>query len=467
MKNLFLIILFLALLSFGVAAQCETEPTINVTGKVLRELKIPKQTAASEDYLLTLKANAPGASWQTKDAEAAVLTVFVDGKYNQDVILFAGAETFEYQGLLGKLSAGEHIISFVLNEERSAQNARRVKIQSAFVVAFEDLIANAATTDRSRPAYIATINAPVIYLRPDTIDKFSDVPLLTYYEIFDEPENIKRIRYTTIFTNEDGGTQSAALMARWGRMTDIEWIYEIRVRENGEILSEIYQAANHETKKFTGKRFGSHPLIMDATDNNNFADAGCSSLRVSPLLVQTNLSDGSRETVMDAFPWTYRIMAEEAFREGRVNPNKLGANTIDDPREYLYAEIYSEPEDAAINVEAETAGGEKFTSDGENKFLRVSRPGFVRIALRVPQNRAADFPEKVSVGCYAVSNDSASKGVCRNARLVKLLQLDRNYKPIFKKLDSKARNIKAGEKIILTVGSKSNFKSEKNKRTKL
>lgn len=448
MKNLLTSILLIAFLSLGISAQCEIEPTIETTGKVLKELKLSKQAKSSADFLLTLKAKVTSASWQTRGAEAAILTVFVDGKYNQDLILFAGAKTFEYRGLLGKLSAGEHIVSIVLNEARSAPNAKRVKIQSAFSVAFEDLIANAATTDRSRPAYIATINAPVIYLRPDTIDKFSDVPLLTYYEIFDEPENIKRIRYTTIFTNEDGGTQSAALMARWGRMTDIEWIYEIRVRENGEILSEIYQAANHETKKFIGKQFGSHPLIMDATDNNNFADAGCSSLRVSPLLVQTNLSDGSRETVMDAFPWTYRIMAEEAFREGRVNPNKLGANTIDDPREYLYAEIYSEPENAAINVEAETAAGEKFASDGDNKFLRVSRPGFVRIALRVPQNGAGKFPKTVTIGCYATAENSASESACRNVRLIKLVRLDRNYLPVVKSIAAKSQNIKNGGKAI-------------------
>ncbi len=452
--SIFVVNCLLLIVAANGLAQCEIEPIIETTGKVLKELKLSKQAKSSADFLLTLKASVTGASWRTRGAEAAILTVFVDGKYNQDLILFAGEETFEYQGLLGRLSAGEHTISIVLNEARSAPNARRVKIQSAFSVAFEDLIASAATTDRSRPAYIATINAPVIYLRPNTIDKFSDVPLLTFYEIFDEPENIKRIRYTTIFTNEDGGTQSAALMARWGRMTDIEWIYEIRVRENGAILSEIYQAANHETKNFKGKRFGNHPLIMDATDNNNFADTGCSALRVSPMLIAARLSnpssgiEGSRETLMDAFPWTYQIMAREAIREGRVNPKKLAANTIDDPREYLYAEIYGEPENAAINVEAETAAGEKFTSDGGNKSLRVGRPGFARIALRTPQNRAGQFPKTVNIGCYATGENPASESVCRNVRLIKLVRLDRNYLPIFKNIGAASRNIKSGEKAI-------------------
>ena len=440
MKNLLTAILFIAFLSFEVSAhevsaQCEIEPTIAATGKVLRELKVTKQADTPAEFTLTLKASSAGASWQIKGAEAAILTVFVDGKYNQDSILFAGAKTFEYRMPLGKLDAGEHIISLVLNEARSAPNARRVKIGSAFIAAFEDVSADSKTTDRTIFDYIARINPPVIYLRPDTIDKFSDIPLLTFYEIFDEPENVKRIRYTTIFTNEDGGTQSAALMARWGRMTDIEWVYEIRANEKGVILSAFYRGANHETKTFNGRRvFGNHPLLFDATINNNFADTGCSPLRVSPLLAHANLADGSRETVMDAFPWNYQIMAREALREGRVNPSNLGANTIADPRDYLYAEIYSEPENAAINVESETSSGEKFTSDAGNAALRVSRSGYLRIAMRLPKNSAADFPKAVSIGCYAVSNNSASESVCQNLRLIKLIRLDRNYLPVFKNI---------------------------------
>ncbi len=457
MKNLFLIILLLASLSFGVFAQCETEPTIEKTGGILKELNVGKSqrevvdNSAQTEFGLFIKASTRGASWQKTGAEAAVLTVFVDGKYNQDAILFAGEKIFEYQMLLGKLDRNEHKITVVLNQMRSAPNAKNVKIYSAVAFPNEDINARAKAAESSIPDYIAAINAPMIYLRPNTIDKFSDIPLLTYYEIFDEPENVKRIRYTTIFTNEDGGTQSAALMARWGRTTDIEWVYEIRVRAGGEILSEIYQAANHETKIFKGNRFGSHPLILDATVNNNFADTGCSALRVSPMLVQANLSNGSREAIMDAFPWTYKIMAQEAMREGRVNPSNLDANTIADPRDYLYAEIYSEPKAAAIALEAGNSGGEKFSSDAGNIALRVSRNGYLRIAMRLPKDSAADFPKVVGIGCYAVSDNSASESVCQNLRLIKLVRLNRNYLPIVKNINAKSKNIKSGEKAVFAL----------------
>lgn len=407
---------------------CEPEPTIETTGVILKELKVKKDRRAATDKTdelgLSVRASVKGTSWQTKNAEAAVLTVFVDDRYNQDAVLFAGSETFEYRMLLGKYNSGAHRITIVLNRKHSAPNAANVEIHTAFANFYEDLTIT-KPSDRSISAYLAITNAPLIYLRPETIGKFSDVPLLTFYEIFDEPENIKRIRYTTIFSNEDGGTQSAALLARWGRLTDIEWINEIRVTENGKILSEIYQGANHETKNFAGQRFGSHPLYFDATVNNNFSDAGCSPLRVSPLLVRTDLSSGSRETVMDAFPWTYRIMAEEAIREERINPQALGENTTDDLRNYLYVEVYSENDAAAVAVEIQTLDGRTSRSDWDDARLRIDRNGYKRIAVRLP---SITSPLKsLSLFCQATAKAQTASG-CRNARIIKFMRLDEKFR---------------------------------------
>ncbi|MGI8640886.1 MAG: hypothetical protein ACR2MG_13200 [Pyrinomonadaceae bacterium] len=445
MKNLFRIILSIVLLSLGIYAQCETEPTIEKTGKVLRKLKTTnKEEQSSADYLLTLKASVKGASWQKKGAEAAVLTLFVDGRYNQDIVLFAGAEKFDYRVLLGKFPKGEHTLAVVLNDARSAQNAKNVRLFSADVIRAVQIKGDARD-------YAALVNSPILYARPNTIDKFSDIPLLIYYEIFPTGENTFKIRYTAIYSNEDGGTQTAALMARWGRATDIEWVYEVEFRD-GAIASEIYQGANHETKTFNGKRaFGAHPLIFDVTVNNNFSDAGCSELRFAPLPIRADLSKKSRETVMDENAWTYRIMAQEAIREGRVNGAKLDANIIADPRDYLYAEIYSEPKTAAIALEAENSGGEKFSSDAGIAALRVSRNGFLRIAMRLPKNSAADFPKALSIGCYAVSDNSAPESVCQNLRLIKLVRLDRNYLPIFKNINAVSKNVKSGEKTVFAL----------------
>ncbi len=450
MKKIILQFLFILLCSNVVFAVCDQEPKIENAGKILKELKIRKNRgkSAESEIGLSVEASVKGASWEKKDSEAAVLTVFVDGKYNQDVILFAGENLFEYQMFLGKHDGNEHKITIVLNKERSAPNAQNVRIKSADATIFENLI-ETKPADRSIPAYVAMLNAPVIYLRPNTIDKFSDIPLLTYYEIFDEPENVKKIRYTTIFTNEDGGTQSAALLARWGRMTDIEWVYEIRVGANGEVLSGIFQGANHETKNFQGERFGDHPLFLDATVNNNFADAGCSQMRVSPMLIQTNLENGSRETVMDKFAWTYRIMAEEAMRENRIDPLKLGANTVDDLRNYLYVEVYSENDAAAVGVEIQTADGKTSRSDFGDARLRVERSGYKRIAVRLPAPLST--LKSVSLICQPTPNAQVSS-VCRNARIIKFVRLDEKY-GIVQTLnpESETRTLKPDEKLIWSL----------------
>lgn len=234
-------------------------------------------------------------------------------------------------------------------------------------------------------------------------------------------------------------------MARWGRITDIEWVYEIRVNENGEILSEIYQGANHQTKNFKGKRFSEHPLLLDATVNNNFADEGCSPLRISPKLVEANLSDGSRETVMDKFAWTYRIMAEEAIRENRINPQKLGANSIDDLQNYLYVEVYSENDSAAVAVEIQTTDNQTSRSDFGDASLRVDRSGYKRIAVRIPSKDSS--PKSINLICNSTNNISDAPG-CKNSRIIKFIRLNEKYKILqTQNSDSKIRSLKPNEKL--------------------
>ena len=45
------------------------------------------------EALLDLTASAPGTDWGTAGSESAVVTVTLDGKYNQDVVLFAGEQS--------------------------------------------------------------------------------------------------------------------------------------------------------------------------------------------------------------------------------------------------------------------------------------------------------------------------------------------------------------------------------------
>src|SRR5215813_3644190 len=254
---------------------------------------------AESEALLDLTASAPGTSWRERDAEAAVVTIYVDGQYHQDVILFAGTREFTHQLLLGRVGPGEHSLRVEFNRKQSAAKATSVKIGEAKVT----------TIDRKHPEFQAIARAPIIYARPDTVGKYSDVPLLTYYES-ERPGAYDRLAYTVIFSNEDGGTQTTALMARWGRTTDIEWVCEARISAEGETKT-IFQAANHQNTQFAGKLEADHPLMFVATINNNFSDHGQSEMRFAPRPMPFDARAASREEMMDRHPWTYRVMADE------------------------------------------------------------------------------------------------------------------------------------------------------------
>ena len=426
MKYIVLVVLLIFLSSINILAVCEPEPTLKTAGRIVlsESFEIKNDLSKSDfsfsenDYFLSLETKAEDSSWRIKAAESPVLTVFVDGKYNQDLILFAGAERFIYRITLGKFDKGKHALVIVLNKARSAANSKKVKIYSTKIFASETTAVN------SKENRIALANSPILYARTNAIDKFTDIPLITYYEILPLAENRFKVRYTTIFTNEDGGTQTTALMARWGRPTDIEWVYEFEFADD-KIVSEIYQGANHETVNFKGSRaLGGHPLIYTVTDNNNFSDTGCSALRISPLPIEADLSKKSRETVMDENFWTYRVMAEEAIRENRINPQQLGVNTIDDLRNYLYVEIYSENVSAAVAVEAQTIDGQTSRSDFGDARLRVDRSGYKRIAVRSPSPTSP--LKSLSLICQTTSAEQTS--ACRNARIVKFIRLDEKYR---------------------------------------
>ena len=440
-----IVIFTLILLSATVKifARCD-EPIIGKTGKIIaaQTFEIPSKPQSNET-ILQIEAAAEKSSWEIKDSESAVLTVFVDEQYNQDVMLFGGSEKFVYKIILGKLAAGKHQLKIVFNNARSAKNIRAAKISRLNV----SQLKNNAPEDAA-----AMANAPFLYNRADTIDKFSDIPLVTYYEILPSSANDYKIRYTTIFTNEDGGTQTAALLARWGRATDIEWVNEIEIK-NGASVGGIIQGINHETKTFAGKYvFGTHPLIYDASVNNNFADSGCSPLRTAIAPIRADLSKKSRETVMDENAWTYKLMAHEALREGRINPDKLDADIIADLRDYVYAEISGEPHNAAIAVEIAAPDGQKFSSDNGNKFLRVNRPGFVRIAVQMPKQMRGKFPAALAVTCHAASAEAQSE--CRNVNLIKLVRLNENYALTELKISSPPQTVKAGERAEFIISRK-------------
>ena len=373
---------------------------------------------------LEIEARSPGASWALEGAEAAALLISVDGVYNQDLLLWAGDELFRYRVALGHLSRGKHTVSVALNAARSAAKARRAEVKLLRPLPLAS--ARGGGTDEDR---MALAHSPFLYARANTIDHFTDLPLLMYYEILREAGDDLVVRYTVIFTNEDGGTQTAALLARWGRGTDIEWVYQFRVRGQ-KIVEETYQGVRHETKVFTGTRTGgSHPLLAVASDNNNFSDLACSAVRFAPLPIRARLETATRESVMDLYPQTYRAMTEELLREHRISATPADINTIADPREYFYIEAASEQEGTALAFDVKVTGHPGiFSSDMGDPRLRIDRSGNFRTAVRLPRGVSASMVETITARCHASSQPVSDRG-CNHMKLMRALMLDQSFVP--------------------------------------
>lgn len=393
-------------------------------GQMLIEKPFRLESAAEVE--LDLVAAAPNTSWGTQGREAAVVTVSIDGHYQQDIMLFAGSETFTYPVTLGSLRPGEHTLRIDFNRKFSAPGASTATIQAAEI----------SVIDRSRETYPALAHSPILYARRNTIGRFSDTPLLMWYETTRNGE-VTAIRYSVIFTNEDGGTETNALMARWGRATDIEWVYEVKLDAQGKVVEATFQEVGHGTRPFRGDLEGTHPLLLVASDNNNFADKGRSEMRFALRPIPFDLSRHSREEVMDRHPWTYRIMAEELHREGKIGESSRIGQHMADPRNYLYLEAAAEPRGAALSFAVKLRGDRQwYTSDLGIGYFRIDRSGYFRTTIRLPAGATLDRIERIVVRCDLAgdirSRDVASRlpeAACTLTTVNKIFLLDKDFLP--------------------------------------
>jgi hypothetical protein len=383
-------------------------------------------TAPSEsEALLDLIASAPGTSWRERGAEAAVITIYVDGQYHQDVILFAGARELNYQLMLGRVGPGEHNLRVDFNRKQSATKATGVKIGDAKIT----------TIDRNHTEFQAVARAPIIYARPDTVGKFSDIPLLAYYES-ERAGASDRFTYTVIFSNEDGGTQTTALMARWGRTTDIEWVCETRIGAEGEAKT-IFQGANHQNTQFAGKFEADHPLMFDATVNNNFSEHGQSEMRFAPRPLPFDARTASREEMMDRHPWTYQVMADEMIREGKITEERKPGQAINDLRNYVYFDIRSNQTGAALSVAVKLKGDPVWrASDWGIVNYRIDRSGNFRTTALLPKRARLEEIERVVARCDVKGDPKTQSDLsqvpsasCDLLSINKIFVLDDDYMP--------------------------------------
>src|SRR5262249_1148256 len=135
---------------------------------------------------------------------------------------------------------------------------------------------------------------------------------------------------------------------------------------------------------YAGRRDGRHPLLWVATDNNMVKDSGETTIRYAPLAERFDLTNLSREAVMDAHSWMYAVASKEMFREGKIAANaQPGTNTIPDPRQSVYVEACATVGSAAVSF-AGRVGESWVSSDRGRPEYRIVRDGCFRGAVPVP-----------------------------------------------------------------------------------
>jgi hypothetical protein len=256
-----------------------------------------------------------------------------------------------------------------------------------------------------------------------------------YYEDLPSPTN-NIIQYTIIFTNEDGGTPTDALMARWGRTTDIEYVYRVHLDRSGKILKEVFQAPDHKEADFHGEKDGLHPLILDATLNNVFSDRGHTPVHYRMLPFRVDLSNASRENVMDQNPWIYRLTAQEMHKEQKVRPFGVQAGQkIGDPRDYLYIEFFSQNDGCGLVAWAKRAADPNWHSSHKGRLdYSITRSGWARTTIELPPGTNASNIEQVALECLDIRDPRTyPNSIPPHASLQEAVRgflLNRDYVPV-------------------------------------
>jgi hypothetical protein len=374
---------------------------------------------AEGEGVLDLTAHVPGADWELVGREAATVRLSVDGVYNQDVVLNLGEQTHTYRLALGAVKPGIHTLRIERLKDFSAPGLTEIDVEGGQV--------SVVTPDA--PNYDAYAFAPILMSRPTP--HLTDTPLLMYYERHAMPDGRNWLRYTPMWSNEDGGTATRALMARWGRTVDIDWAYNVYRNAQNQPEQETYQAWLHFTRKFKGKHEGHHPFMQVASKNNIYSDELEGPLRFRPApYEELDPTKTAREEMLDRNPWAYTLMVKELFRERKsardfFNPPQLEDGAIGDPRRFLFVEFKQDSDGRGVAAAVKLKSmPDVFCSNRGDKGLQAERNGWCRVAIELPRRVTMDDIERIDLVGLGHGN-----AVVREVR--KVMVLDDRFQPVF------------------------------------
>jgi hypothetical protein len=391
-----------------VPAEVAPEDRGNVAARVLWSGTI--EAPQDGEGTIALTARAIGADWAQSGRESAVISLFVDGIHNQDIILARGDSAEAYQALLGHLTKGSHRIEARFRPDLSPAGARGAEVSGAATKVHLP----------GDPEFDAIAGAPIVFARPDS--NRSDLPLFLTYARLETG-----LQYTMYLSNEDGGTPTADLMAVWGRAADIDWIY----RRSGTGHGGYYQGFLHRTLQFRGRYEDAHPVLRVATKNGMVSDQGTSRFKLRlPILAAPA---GARESAFDMHPWAYRLTAVELAREGKIRlpgereslMSKLFGKQVGDMRRYVTIEFEHPANGDRIGYRVQVTGETDWHTSIRGRFHRaIKRAGRVRTTIELPAGVAPDQVVRVQ------PITALGRPYGGSVRVTKAFGFDASYRPV-------------------------------------
>jgi hypothetical protein len=314
------------------AATTSTVTTAPVTPTTSATTTTPTVPVLGEG-LLRMALEAPGTSWgpgqpssTVVDATLTDLTTHQVGD-TQQFVLFWGASPFVYAGFTGPVRTSDHY-SLTISVEPPASRGGLSQPGPGLGPQVVLLASALEVVSSTNPEYLAYAYAPVMYGR--STSALHDVPLLMYANVSPGAAGASVVSYVIVWSHEDAGTGFLPFLewGSWGRMTDIENAISFTVAPGGAVSGAKYlwggepptgfpdsQTALKEVDEtFAGSWWGHHPVLRDATGNNDFSDHGTTPFKFQLAPVAAPAGGQNRDAVMDANPFTYQVMAEEVAR---------------------------------------------------------------------------------------------------------------------------------------------------------
>lgn len=384
-------------------------------------------TPVSGEGLLRVALSAPHTSWGSRTPSSTVVDVTLTDvttattRSTQQFVLYDGASTFTYGGFTGpattadvyqvKVSAEASHADGGLSWPAGSRTPRAEVVDSQFEV-----------VDPTNPQYLAMAYAPVMYGR--STSALHDVPLLVDATAAPESGGATDLSYTVTWSHEDAGTGFVPFLesGTWGRMTDIENAISFTVNADGTTSDASYlwggepatgfpdsQGAIQEVDEpFEGQWDGNHPVLRDATGNNDFSDSGTTPFRFQLAPVPGPATGQTRESVMDANPFTYQISGEEVARwYGDISTDPQSPQ-IGDMRQYATIDLNASGSAvSSLAVELQLSGGPTWYASDFHTGYPANGTGHFRTMVKLPEGWQSQTVTGVRVQVYPASSTTS------------------------------------------------------------